>query len=334
MFLLYFPFFLIEIIFFKLFKKPNSEKSYQFFLKSFSNFGPISNYLINNFLKQKKVSLENLATNNTINFNKKSQDKIVTNIKKNGFYSLEGSLGSKTIDKINFFLKNTRGYYISENLKSNEKVFLDENNPKSVQFIYKTEDLLQSNEIQKIICDKKIISIAQDYLGCLPIFDFLSMYWSFDSKIPDKEAAQYWHFDMDRPRWLKVFFYLTEVNKNNGPHMFIPGTHLLGKKFPSQFRKRGYVRLLDEEINQVFSKEAIKTFCLPKGSILFEDTSGLHKGLKLNFGKRLLFMIQFSSSTFGARKYGGLNKIKINEVCEEFRKAKSNYGDIFPNITI
>ena len=126
MFLLYFPFFLIEIIFFKLFKKPNSEKSYQFFLKSFSNFGPISNYLINNFLKQKKVSLENLATNNTINFNKKSQDKIVTNIKKNGFYSLEGSLGSKTIDKINFFLKNTRGYYISENLKSNEKVFLDE----------------------------------------------------------------------------------------------------------------------------------------------------------------------------------------------------------------
>ena len=334
MYLLYFPFFLIELILFKLFRKHNSEKSYQFFLKTFSYFGPNFIYFINNFLKQKKRTLGNLANNNEIIFNQKSQDEILKNLKKDGFYYIKNSLHDKTINKINIFLKNTKGYYLSENLKSNEKVFFDENDPKTVQFIYTTEDLLQCAEIQKIICDNKIISIAQDYLGSLPIFDFLSMYWSFESKIPDKEAAQYWHFDMDRPKWLKVFFYLTEVNENTGPHMFIPETHFLGKKFPLELRKRGYVRLSDEEINKFFSEEEIKMFCLPKGSVLFEDTSGLHKGLKVNFGKRLLFMIQFSCSTFGARKYGDLNKIKINEVSEEFRKAKLNYKEIFPNIII
>lgn len=334
MYFLYLPLFFVELILFKLFKKHNSEICYKFFLKYYSIFGPKFNFLISQFLSNDKRNLEKLINQKKILLDKSFEKKIIHRINEEGFSIKKKVLSDETINKILSFLKKTKGFYISEDLKSKKREILDQENPKALQFIYKTEDILQCAEIQKMICNKEILSIAQKYLGCLPIFDFLSMYWSFYSKKADKEAAQYWHFDMDRPKWLKIFFYLTDVNKNNGPHMFISGTHLRGKKNLSEIRKRGYVRLSDEEIYKRFNKKEIQQFCLPKGSILFEDTSGLHKGLKINSGKRLLFMIQFSSSTFGAQKYGSTKKIKINNATDELKIAKLNYEKIFPNIII
>ena len=36
-----------------------------------------------------------------------------------------------------------------------------------------------------------------------------------------------YHYDIDGFKFVKIFFYLTEVNENDGPHVFIKNT---GKK--------------------------------------------------------------------------------------------------------
>ena len=45
------------------------------------------------------------------------------------------------------------------------------------------------------------------------------------SKKADSEAAQMFHFDLDRIKWLKFFIYLTDVKINSGPHVYVSGTH-------------------------------------------------------------------------------------------------------------
>ena len=48
--------------------------------------------------------------------------------------------------------------------------------------------------------------LFKDEVVSAPVFDFIAMWWHTQSNTPDKEAAQYFHFDMDRLRWIKFFF--------------------------------------------------------------------------------------------------------------------------------
>ena len=50
----------------------------------------------------------------------------------------------------------------------------------------------------------------------------MSLAISAKSDKVDEHAAQMFHFDMDRPKWLKFFIYINDVNEKNGPHFFIP----------------------------------------------------------------------------------------------------------------
>lgn len=64
-------------------------------------------------------------------------------------------------------------------------------------------------------------------------------------------------------------------------------------------RKKGYERLTDEEVNKLYSNQDIVEIIAKKGSLLIEDTRGLHKGKNLIKDYRFLIQVQYSSSTFG-----------------------------------
>ena len=103
---------------------------------------------------------------------------------------------------------------------------------------------------------------------------------------------------MDRFQWLKVFVYLTDVGPDNGPHAFVRGSHRTGA-IPRHILDRGYVRLTDEEVARNYPAEDILSFTAPRGSIIVEDTRGLHKGVHVRDGARLILQLQFSNSLFG-----------------------------------
>ena len=107
------------------------------------------------------------------------------------------------------------------------------------------------------------------------------------------------HFDLDRVRWLKVFYYLNDVHSANGAHMFVPGTHRDGA-IPRELLSQGYTRLSDGEVSKYFPPDTWKSIEGPMGTILFEDTRGLHKGIPVVEGHRLVLQFQYSIDLFGA----------------------------------
>lgn len=171
--------------------------------------------------------------------------------------------------------------------------------PLGVRYDYETSALLDNIDVQALLADRSLISIAQEYLGSRPVADVLSMWWHTNYHAqPDSQAAQYFHFDMDRIKWVKVFVYLTDVGPDNGPHMFIKGSHRTGG-IPGTFLRRGYARLMDDEVFRQYPPERRMEFCAPRGSIIIEDTRGLHKGVNVRGAARLMLQMQFSNSLFG-----------------------------------
>jgi hypothetical protein len=171
--------------------------------------------------------------------------------------------------------------------------------PLAVRYDFKTEDSIGHPDVQALMADPAIISLAQTYLDTEPVADVTGMWWhTAFSDQPDSEAAQLYHFDMDRIKWIKFFIYLTDVTSENGPHYFVAGSHRTGH-IPAELLRRGYARLPDADVARHYRKEDFIEFAAPRGTIIAEDTRGLHKGQHVHSGHRLVLQIQFSSSLFG-----------------------------------
>lgn len=180
-----------------------------------------------------------------------------------------------------------------------QRVIYPRGNPQTVRYDFTTQDLLANRDVQTLLADLSFPAVAQEYLGARPVMDVLAMWWhtAYSDK-PDMDAAQYYHFDMDRPKWLKFFIYLTDVTTDNGPHTFIKGSQQT-EGIPESMLKKGYARLTDEEVEQHYGCEKVVEFVAPRGTIIAEDTRGLHKGKHVAQGDRLILQIQFSNSLFG-----------------------------------
>lgn len=182
-----------------------------------------------------------------------------------------------------------------------EPALYDPQRPLAVRYDYPPQDLLDCQDVQALLADPTLLAVARRYLGTNPKADVLTMWWhtNYHSQ-PDSEAAQLYHFDMDRIKWLKVFIYLTDVGPRDGAHSFIAESHKTNG-IPQHFLSRGYVRLSDDEVFAHYGKSKEMEFIGPKGTIIVEDTRGLHKGSVVapNGSPRLVLQLQFSNSLFG-----------------------------------
>jgi len=198
----------------------------------------------------------------------------------------------------------------------------DAANPVAVRYDYSPSDLLDLPDVQALLSDGSLLAVVQEYLGSAPVADVLSMWWHTNfNKHPDSEAAQFFHFDMDRFKWVKIFIYLTDVGPENGPHAFVEGSHATGG-IPENILRRGYVRVTDEEVASTYPAEKIRSFTAPRGSIIIEDTRGLHKGTHVTGDPRLLLQLQFSNSLFGTN----YPKATVSKVCDEQFRAMLEFA--------
>ena len=65
------------------------------------------------------------------------------------------------------------------------------------------------------------------------------------------KSAHFFHFDLDRPKWLKLFIYLSDVGNLNGPHIYIKNS---GDKSFIEYLDR---RITDEEANIKYKRPSI-----------------------------------------------------------------------------
>lgn len=195
-----------------------------------------------------------------------------------------------------------------------------------IRYDYPMHDLLANSDIQNLISDPALLTLAQMYLKARPKIDVLGMWWHTNfGSAPDSEAAQLFHFDLDRLKWVKVFIYLTDVEIGNGPHTFIEGSHIQ-KGIPEKFLRYGYSRLTDADVHSHYGKDKQIIFTAPRGTIIFEDTRGLHKGAQVFGDPRLILQLQFSNSLFG----GKYPKFKLpGKRTEQLDKMISLSKDVF-----
>ncbi len=260
------------------------------------------------FNKKNKVYKDFMNNSNFFkDVNRKDLFKINSELNNEGYSFFKYRLDKK----ITYNLKSFS--YTLKAKVGNNQILYDPKDKKSNIYKFSPNDLIQNQWVQELIMDPVLINIAGNYLGVNPIFDFAAMWWSTDSKTKNEDAAQEYHFDLDRPKWLKIFIYLTDVNKYNGPHCYISGTHKVGKK-PQEILNRGYVRVADKELENHYPKSSFKEVTGPTGTIVFGDTGCWHKGKPIVKGDRLILQLEYTGSLFGLN----LPKFKVRNPSSSF----------------
>jgi hypothetical protein len=190
------------------------------------------------------------------------------------------------------------------------------------------DDTTDIPEVQTLMADPSLIAVAQNYLRSKPIFTGIYMGWSTAVKdTPDADAAQSFHWDMERIRWLRFFVYLTDVTPESGPHCFIKGSHRTGA-IPKDLLDLSYVRHSDGTIIQRYGQEAYREFTGRRGTIIAEDSRGFHKGKLPTRGDRLLLAFELSNTTFGVNKRHLIRNIHV----PRFGEFAKSYPRLYLNL--
>lgn len=111
--------------------------------------------------------------------------------------------------------------------------------------------------------------------------------------------SQLWHRDQDDRYILKAFLYLSEVSADAGPLTYIPGSHKKGRLHvkPERFKEPGHGnwRTRDDQMDRVVPRERWLEATGPRGTLVFVDTAGFHKGGFSRTTERNVFTAMFTS---------------------------------------
>ncbi len=239
------------------------------------------------------------------------QTEIVQSLDQNGFYVFENKLPKELCDAIEQFAAKTPALVEGKGSSPEELEVFNPANPCSITYRLQEGVIAQHPEMQHLMADPALLAVAERYIGATPNLSMLNLWWSaaFGSA-PGADAAQMFHFDFDPPpKWLLVFVYLTDVGADNGPHVYVRGSHKAGHPAAKELLKRGYVRISDEEMAQSFGVENVVEIHGARGTVLAVDTRGFHKGKMLNHGHRLMAQLTFSYPVF-AGAHGGVKPLE------------------------
>jgi ectoine hydroxylase-related dioxygenase (phytanoyl-CoA dioxygenase family) len=142
---------------------------------------------------------------------------------------------------------------------------------------------------------KRLLDVANSYLGMWTKLEYVDVWYTPPSDDPERKSSQRWHRDFNDRHLLKAFLYLVDVDEETGPFEYVPRSapggeldHLwpwrpLGENYPP-----------DEELAKKISGRAV-TFTAPKGTLIFCNTSGFHRGGFAESKPRVLATVTYSS---------------------------------------
>ncbi len=152
--------------------------------------------------------------------------------------------------------------------------------------------------INKLQSDPILLAIAAKYLERKPIHQGSLLWWSFPGERTYQQLSsngQLFHYDLDDYRFIKFFFYLTDVDEQNGPHICVRGSHNRKKLSHLILRKRE----TDEDIIKYYGLESLVTIYGKAGFGFVEDGLCFHKGVPPTNKNRLILQIEFATTDYG-----------------------------------
>ncbi|MGD1913359.1 MAG: hypothetical protein ACFB2X_21700 [Rivularia sp. (in: cyanobacteria)] len=246
-------------------------------------------------------------------FNQIDIDKAVTQLKTEGFYT-GLKLSKELVQEIFEFASSNPCY---GNRKSNLGFYYHQKKQAEIQAAkdikvgcyFNTAQLCPA--IYKLQNDSQLLAIASRYLEQEPIHQGNQLWWSFAGESSDwerRQTAQMFHYDLDDYRFLKFFFYLTDVDSHSGPHICIRGSHK-HKKFSHVLLRK---RETDKDIIDYYGEESLVTICGQAGFGFAEDPLCFHKGLTPTHKDRLLLQIEFATTDYGMQNdYRDISALQV-----------------------
>ncbi len=321
MILVYRLVYFLGLIEYSLFRSTN-KYSYIAFRKlhGLTNGGINKSYSKKISLKKGKYKFPDITTGIIGNVDSGRLDKIISDIEEKGYTIFDEKLPEDVCQRILDYSMEIPSKVVGEQ-SDQTGVKYDPNNPIAPIYRFQEEDVLRHNDIKDIFYDVNFIRIAQEYLGCKPLNNSIIMWWSsLYGKSASSRAAQLYHFDMDHPKFIKFFIYLTDVDTNSGPHCYVRGTH---KNKPKSLAKDK--RYSDSEIQQHYEPSEIIEIDGSRGTVVAVDTSGIHKG-KLPIDRdRLIVQIEFTNSFFG-------QKVSRPSISEKPGADYPQHGDFYKEV--
>ncbi len=192
--------------------------------------------------------------------------------------------------------------------------------------LWKGKRILDLNNIfTQFSLKNEILDIIQSYMGMLVKFTD----WRLQVTVPMPEgmrsyASQDWHRDPEDQQLIKMFLYLNDVDESAGPFIYLKKSHISGKwrhLFPQQ-PPRGS-NGIDSEI-----PTDDRVVCTGKaGTVIFCDTSGLHRGGHAKSNNRFMYTSIFmSTASVWSSIYTNQNKKDIFAVQNKIKKEPKYYS--------
>ena len=162
----------------------------------------------------------------------------------------------------------------------------------------------EKSAFAKLSLSDPLLSIANTYLRMTAQLRYYNVWYTTASNGESRES-QLWHYDREDNHILKVFLYLDDVNEGSGPFVYAPGTQRGGRNtsIDPEFVMEGRVRrTTDEQMEKVFPRENWKVCTGKKGTLVFADTRGYHKGGEARTGNRVMFTCMYTSPASESKK--------------------------------
>ncbi|MFL6029178.1 MAG: hypothetical protein ACJ74D_03995, partial [Gaiellaceae bacterium] len=120
--------------------------------------------------------------------------------------------------------------------------------------------------------------IANAYLGMWSKLEYVDVWYTPSADEEERRSSQRWHRDFNDRHLLKAFLYLVDVDAETGPFEYVPRSAPGGeleKLWP--WRPLGENYPPEDELAERIDGRAV-TFTAPKGTLIFCNTSGFHRG--------------------------------------------------------
>lgn len=173
-----------------------------------------------------------------------------------------------------------------------------ESNKSFLKFLWSVTPTIDAdNPFIQLSVREPITNIINTYMGMYTKFN----YFTLNVTTPVAESAkpvqsQKWHRDPEDKKLCKIFLYLNDIDEDRGPFTYIKGSHY-GGKWRRVFMRRpphgcrpppgGVERRIPPDQMRVCTGSA--------GTLIFCDTSGLHRGGYARSSTRLMFTGVFTS---------------------------------------
>lgn len=167
----------------------------------------------------------------------------------------------------------------------------------NVELLGSRVDFDAASAFARLALNETFLTIANRYFGMLVKMRYYNVWQTFATAAPARES-QLWHYDREDKYILKVFLYLKDVDEGAGPFTYAPQTHQKGAlrgRDPEFFLEGNVRRTTDDQMAKVVAEEKWIRGIGSRGTLIFADTRGYHKGGEAKVSDRLMFTCMYTS---------------------------------------